>query len=86
VHYVFAGRNGTGKSTLLKALAEQRVPGVPANLRVLLLGQTRIVGEKEDDQRAGKSVLSYVVTSDEKKERALREARCKYSILPLFIS
>jgi ATP-binding cassette, subfamily F, member 3 len=85
VHYVFAGRNGTGKSTLLKALAEQRVPGVPANLRVLLLGQTRIAGEKEDDG-VGKSVLSYVVTSDEKRERAVRDARCKFSILLLFVS
>ncbi|KIW78270.1 hypothetical protein Z517_08104 [Fonsecaea pedrosoi CBS 271.37] len=56
VHYVLAGRNGTGKSSLLRALAERRVPGVPRNLRLLLLGQTRVssdveaeTGERESD-------------------------------------
>ena len=30
---------------LLRALAERRIPGVASNLRVLLLGQTRITSD-----------------------------------------
>src|ERR1700712_360585 len=36
-HYVLVGRNGVGKSTLLKALAEGRVPGVSWGIKILLL-------------------------------------------------
>ncbi|KAF2744744.1 P-loop containing nucleoside triphosphate hydrolase protein [Sporormia fimetaria CBS 119925] len=41
-HYVLVGRNGTGKSTLLRAIAEGLIPGIPWSTRILLLGQ---VGE-----------------------------------------
>lgn len=81
VHYVFGGRNGTGKSTLLKALAEQRIPGIPPNLRVLLLGQTRIDSDDgvERDLNShvveAQTVLQHVITSDMRRERALREER-----------
>ena len=86
IHYVFVGRNGTGKSTLLRALAERKVPGVPENLRILLLGQTRIdsldVGgqsqEKDESSSAGKlpqSVLQYVVTSDRRREQSIRQEK-----------
>ncbi|KAJ9609184.1 hypothetical protein H2200_006956 [Cladophialophora chaetospira] len=78
VHYVLAGRNGTGKSSLLRALAERRVPGVPLNLRLLLLGQTRVSSdaltdpvEAEDEDL---TVLQHVTRSDKRRERALREA------------
>lgn len=81
VHYVFSGRNGTGKSTLLKALAERRIPGVPSNLRILLLGQTRVSSDLEDDSsiqsESNRTVLEYVTRSDTHRERALREANCK---------
>jgi ATP-binding cassette subfamily F protein 3 len=43
-HYVLVGRNGTGKSTLLKAMGDGLIPGIPWSTRILLLGQTR-----EDD-------------------------------------
>jgi ATPase subunit of ABC transporter with duplicated ATPase domains len=75
VHYVFHGRNGTGKSTVLRALAERRVPGVPSNLRILLLGQTRVssdLGEPTSQSR-GLSVLDFVTKSDVKRERAQRD-------------
>lgn len=76
VHYVFHGRNGTGKSTVLRALAERRVPGVPSNLRLLLLGQTRVSSDVDDgthDQSSVvQSVLEYVTRSDAKRERTLR--------------
>lgn len=81
VHYVFIGRNGTGKSTLLKALAEHRIPGVPSNLRILLLGQTRMSFEDELESlghlslaEGQETVLQHVVRSDAKRERLLREA------------
>lgn len=79
VHYVFGGRNGTGKSTLLKALAERRIPGIPSNLRILLLGQTRIDSddgiERDHGTTAteGKTVLQHVITSDVRRERTLRD-------------
>ncbi|KAJ1333435.1 ATP-binding cassette subfamily F member 3 [Microdochium nivale] len=38
--YALIGRNGTGKSTLLRAIAEKLIPGVPEETRVVLLQQT----------------------------------------------
>jgi ATP-binding cassette, subfamily F, member 3 len=76
-HYVFHGRNGTGKSTLLRALAERRIPGVASNLRVLLLGQTRITSgldtNQPETQGSAQTVLEYVTRSDKKRENALEE-------------
>ena len=85
VHYVLAGRNGTGKSSLLRALAERRVPGVPSNLRLLLLGQTRVSSDALTDpveaEDLSKTVLEHVTKSDKRRERALRDAN---SMLHLF--
>ena len=78
VHYVLAGRNGTGKSSLLRALAERRVPGVPSNLRLLLLGQTRVSSDALTDpvevEDLSRSVLEHVTKSDKRRERALKDA------------
>ncbi|KAG5300421.1 ATP-binding cassette protein [Histoplasma ohiense] len=40
VHYGLVGRNGTGKSTILRALAEKLIPGIPDSIRVSILQQT----------------------------------------------
>ncbi|EEH09620.1 ATP-binding cassette protein [Histoplasma capsulatum G186AR] len=40
VHYGLVGRNGTGKSTILRALAEKLIPGIPNSIRVSILQQT----------------------------------------------
>ena len=77
VHYVFHGRNGTGKSTILKALAERRIPGIASNLRVLLLGQTTISSDVPADGEGSDrtlTVLQYVTKSDAKRERALKQS------------
>ena len=77
VHYIFHGRNGTGKSTVLKALAERRIPGIASNLRVLLLGQTAISSDVSFDGEGPErtlTVLQYVTRSDAKRERALRQS------------
>lgn len=40
VHYALIGRNGTGKSTILKAVAEKLIPGIPIQTRISILQQT----------------------------------------------
>lgn len=84
VHYVLAGRNGTGKSSLLRALAERRVPGVPSNLRLLLLGQTRVSSDALTDpvqaEDSANTVLEHVTRSDQRRERALKEANRTYHL------
>ncbi|KAI9902769.1 hypothetical protein N3K66_002121 [Trichothecium roseum] len=55
--YALVGRNGTGKSTLLKAIAEKLIPGIPEECRVSILQQTRH-GENDDEstEKAGKDL------------------------------
>lgn len=77
-HYVLVGRNGTGKSTLLKAVGDGLVPGIPWSTRILLLGQTReaeVENELEALNLKGETVLQYVVRSDRVRERYMREAQ-----------
>ncbi|KAG5647286.1 hypothetical protein DXG03_000823 [Asterophora parasitica] len=82
-HYVLVGRNGTGKSTLLRALAEGRIPGIPWSLHMLLLGQTDVVNSSLLEEGLAKlafedgtgTVLEHVVRSDARRERAIVEAK-----------
>ncbi|KZM21385.1 uncharacterized protein EKO05_0010663 [Ascochyta rabiei] len=77
-HYVLVGRNGTGKSTLLKAIGDGLVPGIPWSTRILLLGQTREVDVEEGVGSLGlqeETVLQHVVRSDHVRERYAREAK-----------
>lgn len=76
-HYVLVGRNGTGKSTLLKAIGDGLIPGIPWSTRILLLGQTR---ETLDDEMYAlmlgeETVLQHVISSDRIRERCMREAK-----------
>ncbi|KAF3940164.1 hypothetical protein ABW19_dt0202275 [Dactylella cylindrospora] len=68
-HYVMIGRNGTGKSTVLKCIAEQRIPGLPLDLRCLLLSQT----SQAKNVDANTTTLEYVLRSDAKREQALHD-------------
>lgn len=79
LRYVFAGRNGLGKSTILRALAERKMPGVPPNLRILLLDQTLIEERKEEGNELGQakqsvSVLEHVVACDKLRHRLLQDS------------
>ncbi|KAH7069620.1 P-loop containing nucleoside triphosphate hydrolase protein [Paraphoma chrysanthemicola] len=77
-HYVLVGRNGTGKSTLLKAMGDGLVPGIPWSTRILLLGQTReseVEGEVEKLSLKDETVLQHVIRSDRVRERFTREAK-----------
>ncbi|EMD88680.1 hypothetical protein COCC4DRAFT_50322 [Bipolaris maydis ATCC 48331] len=76
-HYVLVGRNGTGKSTLLTAIADGLVPGIPSSTRILLLGQTGGpgLGRVTDGERLeNETVLQHVVRSDRVRERYVQEA------------
>ncbi|QDS72049.1 hypothetical protein FKW77_002532 [Venturia effusa] len=76
-HYVLVGRNGVGKSTLLKALAEGRVPGVSWGIKILLLGQTRELSLEEKIGGVSvrdETVLEHVVRSDAARESLVKEA------------
>ncbi|KAB8754755.1 hypothetical protein FH972_026546 [Carpinus fangiana] len=79
-HYVLVGRNGTGKSTLLKALDQGIIPGVSRSIRILLLGQNAIA-EAEDGADGNASatkdvtVLEHVLQSDKHLENLLEEQR-----------
>ncbi|KAL1598115.1 hypothetical protein SLS59_007125 [Nothophoma quercina] len=75
-HYVLVGRNGTGKSTLLKAIGEGLIPGIPWSTRILLLGQTREASLDEELNGldlAEETVLQHVVRSDRVRERYTKE-------------
>ncbi|KAK1221237.1 hypothetical protein PQX77_015956 [Marasmius sp. AFHP31] len=70
VHYVLIGRNGVGKSTLLRAIGEKIIPGIPKSMRILLLLQSYNVTQDKED--INQSVLDYVVRSDKVRTEALR--------------
>ncbi|EAW07210.1 ABC-F family ATP-binding cassette domain-containing protein [Aspergillus clavatus NRRL 1] len=80
VHYGLIGRNGTGKSTLLRAMADKLVPGIPHPTRMAILQQTE--GEDSADAFAAEStegarqelpVLEYVMASDQFRNEVVRK-------------
>lgn len=84
IHYVFVGRNGLGKSTVLKALAERYMPGIAPNLRMLLLDQTMVEKSQKDSLTEGKqsaSVLENVVASDRLRQRLLDDSASLSAVL-----
>ncbi|KAL3955774.1 hypothetical protein ACCO45_011337 [Purpureocillium lilacinum] len=60
--YALVGRNGTGKSTLLRAIHEKLIPGIPEDTRIAILQQSRLIDE-DGAEKAGKepTVLELVV-------------------------
>ncbi|KAL2853374.1 P-loop containing nucleoside triphosphate hydrolase protein [Aspergillus pseudoustus] len=73
-HYGLVGRNGTGKSTLLRAMADKLVPGIPHLTRIAILQQTDTEAQEgrqaftheaqkqRNDER--KPVLEYAISTD----------------------
>ena len=76
-HYVLHGRNGVGKSTLLKAIGTDQIPNIPRGVKVLLLGQTQsnVEDELEKLDLSQVTVLNYVIRSDQQRERLLHESK-----------
>ncbi|KAG9259075.1 P-loop containing nucleoside triphosphate hydrolase protein [Emericellopsis atlantica] len=75
--YALVGRNGTGKSTLLKAIAEKLIPGIPEETRIAILQQTKLTDDENraQDQDAGQTVLQSVVDKATSKSNVEREVR-----------
>ncbi|KKK15931.1 hypothetical protein AOCH_000646 [Aspergillus ochraceoroseus] len=81
VHYGLIGRNGTGKSTLLRAMADKLVPGIPHPTRIAILQQTdseTLEGQVFDDEVMNKNnrnntVLEYVMGSDNHRNDVIRK-------------
>ncbi|KAG0126604.1 P-loop containing nucleoside triphosphate hydrolase protein, partial [Tuber indicum] len=70
VHYVLVGRNGVGKSTLLRAVGEKLIPGIARNLRILFLQQSYDSDREQGEE--GEGVLEFVVRSDRIRTDTLR--------------
>ncbi|KAG2450914.1 hypothetical protein HYH02_004746 [Chlamydomonas schloesseri] len=45
VRYGLIGRNGTGKSTLLRALADKTIPGLPRDMKIVYVEQENVPGD-----------------------------------------
>ncbi len=83
--YVLVGRNGCGKSSLLRALAGGLIPGVKWSLRILLLGQVvEDDVEGKDEGNADETVLQRVLNRDRARVLAAREARGNINVLVAF--
>ncbi|XRM45690.1 hypothetical protein ABZX51_008767 [Aspergillus tubingensis] len=52
--YALVGRNGTGKSTLLRSIAEKLIPGIPENTKIVILQQTRLTDGAKDPKQEGR--------------------------------
>ena len=64
---------------LLRAMAEKLIPGIPHATRMAILQQT---DDQDNDlgtaQSQDKTVLEYVLSSDETRNEAVRMAECMY--------
>ncbi|WVN89620.1 uncharacterized protein L203_104849 [Cryptococcus depauperatus CBS 7841] len=73
VRYGLLGRNGTGKSTLLRAIADKLIPGIPHATRIAILQQTD-GGYDTDGLKPDQGVLESVLSSDETRNEVVRTA------------
>ncbi|KAF5023671.1 hypothetical protein F66182_4237 [Fusarium sp. NRRL 66182] len=73
--YALVGRNGTGKSTLLKAIAEKLIPGIPEETRIAILQQTKLTDETPDGKSNSESGDEASVL-----EQVIEKATAKHAI------
>ncbi|KAF4467920.1 hypothetical protein FALBO_5224 [Fusarium albosuccineum] len=73
--YALLGRNGTGKSTLLKAIAEKLIPGIPEETRIAILQQTKLVDEDPENKAESNSENKASVL-----EQVIEKATAKHAI------
>ncbi|KAI1136994.1 P-loop containing nucleoside triphosphate hydrolase protein [Hypoxylon sp. FL0543] len=78
--YALIGRNGTGKSTLLKAVAEKLIPGIPEETRIVILQQTDAGDVNTDEgpvpkpsEGQGPAVLEEVIERATAKQEVQQE-------------
>ena len=78
-HYALLGRNGTGKSTILRAISEKLIPGIPLRTRISILQQTGEIEEASSADQSSqacisnKPVLQYVVEGDVYRNELVHE-------------
>ncbi|KAM5436298.1 hypothetical protein MferCBS31731_005991 [Microsporum ferrugineum] len=90
VHYGLVGRNGTGKSTLLRAMADRLIPGLPESVKIAILQQTDVDVDPPPPVTKGvaalqindelskeeqKTVLQQVVQSDTSRNEITRKVK-----------
>ncbi|KIK67559.1 hypothetical protein GYMLUDRAFT_37715 [Collybiopsis luxurians FD-317 M1] len=80
VHYALVGRNGVGKSTLLRAIGEKLIPGIPLDIRIVSMQQSYDnpeIKSAKDQMSQGEdvSVLDFVISSDQERTEALRRQK-----------
>jgi ATP-binding cassette subfamily F protein 3 len=69
-------RNGCGKSTVLQALADRLIPGIPPSLRIHIVSQvdTEPAPDGEKKEAAGaQTALQRVLDGHVERRKALRE-------------
>ncbi|OAR02715.1 hypothetical protein LLEC1_08076, partial [Akanthomyces lecanii] len=78
--YALVGRNGTGKSTLLKAIAEKLIPGIPEDSRIAILQQTKLQDGESKKEHSPESKMN---TRQEVIERATSRSAIEQDIQTL---
>jgi ATPase subunit of ABC transporter with duplicated ATPase domains len=76
VRCVLHGKNGVGKSTVLRAIGERIITGIPRSLRILLLQQT----ESSDINFGDQTAVDFVVNSNVELLHLQRQQHCRYHI------
>ena len=72
VRYLLHGENGSGKSTILRALGKRLIPGIADDLRISYLEQRE--GDAVQDYM---TALDTVISSDAVRSEALQRRKCK---------
>ncbi|KAK9351783.1 P-loop containing nucleoside triphosphate hydrolase protein, partial [Lipomyces doorenjongii] len=71
--YGLIGRNGTGKSTLLRAISERLIPGILQSLKIAFLDQTFSLSNIDNIGSGSSTVLQYVLESDKYRNELLSQ-------------
>lgn len=74
------GRNGCGKSTVLQALADRLIPGIPSSLRIHIVSQVdtetspdNTTGAEGKKEAVAQTALQRVLDGHVERRKALRE-------------
>lgn len=82
-------RNGCGKSTVLKALADRLIPGIPPSLRIHIVSQVEEDSSESGNRDShsgskagpGQSALQRVLDGHVERTKALRERTSKAGLM-----
>ncbi|GAB9476370.1 Abc transporter [Globisporangium polare] len=80
-NYGLIGPNGIGKSTLLQALADGLVEGLPSSLKILYVNQLDAASIADSEKAKDKSVLQIVLDADLRVQDLRRKTRTLERVL-----